>query len=186
MTDDAPPDAPKPKRRGKAPPARPTPTSTGGRTALTPEIANAIARAVEGGSPLKYAALAAGITTACVHDWEARGAAGEEPFAEFVHILARARAKGIVAALQGVKDGTLVSGKSDWKALREWLATIAPEEFAPTSTIEVKVRGEAVAHVLRLLRGGLDPAAYNRCVDVLRSAGGGSGSDVEAGERRDH
>lgn len=178
MTDET----PQPKRRAKAPPPRPTRTSSGGKTALTPAMTAAVCDAIRGGSTYKHAAAAQGITAQTLTEWEQRGARGEEPFAAFALAVARARSEAISGAMQGVKSGVLLNGTPDWKALREWLAMIAPDEFAPTATIELKVRGQAQDDLLDRLREGLDTATYGRVLAVLVGGGGEAGAGEGSAE----
>lgn len=183
MTDDAT-QPPKPKRPRKAPPARPTPTSTGGRTALTPEITQQIIAAIETGVPMKFAAQAAGITNTSLHEWLARGADGVEPFADFAQQIACARARAVVGMVSEWRNGVTVSGKPDWHAVKDLLAAVYPDEFAPQSTVRMKLEGEVARDLLTFVRESISAGAYAELEAAI--ARFGSGGDPAGDERRDH
>jgi hypothetical protein len=75
----------------------------GRRSLLSPAVRTALIEAIEGGAFDWVAAEAAGISRRTFYDWMKRGEAGEEPFAELVGVLRRARATARVGAERTVR-----------------------------------------------------------------------------------
>lgn len=82
--------------------------------------------------PKKYAGAAAGVDYTTIHEWEERGAKGEEPFATFARAMKDARSQHIAMRLQQIE-----SGKGDWKRHAWLLERLEPMTFGPTSRTQV-------------------------------------------------
>lgn len=111
-----------------ASPAKPT-----GRPAkCTPEIIARVCAEVARGMPKKYAGALVGVHYTTLHEWEERGAKGEEPFATFARALADARAQHIAMRLEAIERG-----EGDWKRQAWLLERLEPTLFGPTSRTQV-------------------------------------------------
>ena len=94
---------------------------------LTPETQTTICNAVEAGTPLKYAAVYAGVGESTIYSWMSK-ANGPKPaahFVEFKEAVQRAQARSVtrlVAIIMRAAD-------SDWRAASWLLERRAPEHF---------------------------------------------------------
>lgn len=162
----------------RAPALRGAQTATG-HTACTPEVIKAISDAVGNGVPLKFAAQAAGIGHTTLYGWLDRGKSGEQPFANFAEQIACARARAVVDMVGEWRNGVTVSGKPDWHAVKDLLAAVYPDEFAPTSTVRMKLEGEVARDLLTFIRGSVSESAYAELEAAV--ARFGSGGDPAVG-----
>jgi hypothetical protein len=76
---------------------------TGRRCLLSPEVRAALIEAIAGGAFDWVAAEAAGIGRRTFYDWMRRGEAGEQPFAELLTAVRRARAEARVGAERTIR-----------------------------------------------------------------------------------
>jgi hypothetical protein len=158
------------------PPGRPRGTGK-----LTDETAEAILTAVEQGSYLKIAALAAGVSESTLHRWLADGAdaqrradagdtldEGDERYRDFRESVTRAQAKAetlLVASWQAAAFGP----DGDWRAARDMLARMAPERWAGVTRVQMTTEeterrlDDAVAEALLAL--GMTPDADDELLD---------------------
>ena len=97
------------------------------RTKLTPETQTAICNAVEAGTPLKYAAVFAGVGESTIYRWMQRAqAADPDPeCVEFREAVQRAQARSVTRLVAIVTR----AADQDWKAAKWLLETRAPEFF---------------------------------------------------------
>lgn len=79
------------------------------------------------GLPAKYAGPACGISAALFFDWQARGRAGEQPFAELLERIKVAKAQRIRALRQCIMDE--VEKEKGWNAAAWDLQRVAPEYY---------------------------------------------------------
>lgn len=94
---------------------------------LTPEVTDAIVRAVEAGTPIKYAAGYAGISEATVHRWMAAGekSGSAAKYREFCEQVRRASARSVTRLVARVAQ----AADNDWRAAAWLLTRRAPQEF---------------------------------------------------------
>lgn len=133
-------------------------------TKLTPELQNTIARYVNAGANVPRACVAAGLSWNTAKEWLARGRAGDEPYADFVHAIEQAKAAWAV----GIAMRITSAGKQDWKA-DAWAAERRLKEYAPPtvrSQINVEVDAQYRA-LLTLLEGEISPSAYAEVLAAL-------------------
>ncbi|MFA7295837.1 MAG: hypothetical protein WC211_01460 [Dehalococcoidia bacterium] len=154
----------------------------GRKTALTPEVFDAIVTSLVNGSTLEAAAAAAGIGTATVHEWIARGLGTDERpstplYAEFADAVTRAREQAVHVAMNAVFiAGTVGIGGQppDPKMAVEWLRLAEPRRFTKRIALdvgEVMKRAEEVARELGL--EGHAESIRERAEQILAAAGGG-------------
>lgn len=184
MTDDAP--QPPKGKRPKRQPMRPTATASGGHTACTPEVTEAIARRVEQLVPFKYACEAEGISRTSGQAWLAKGESGEQPYADFLQAITRAHARGVAGDVERVGRGVSPTGKPDWKAPAQRLKWADQDAFGDKVEVSVKAQDEAMLHVLQRAREILDPEVYPGAFAALLGGLRGEGSGEPDGARRDH
>jgi hypothetical protein len=96
-------------------------------TKLTPEVREAIVKAVRAGAPRSLAARAAGVSEATLHRWLAQGRdEGKGPRHELVKEIEQAEAKAHMHAVAC----WLSAMKSDWRACESYLARRDPEQWS--------------------------------------------------------
>lgn len=134
------------------------------------------------GAPLDIACAAEGVSRQNVEQWRARADAGSEPHLHFVAEVTRARARFISQRVTNIAEAGFVAGDDgggDWKA-DAWLAErLDPEHFAPSQTIVLKAKDEAVKTIMAALQAGLAPAAFAEVVSVLGRDDEGDAEHVE-------
>lgn len=83
-----------------------------GTTLLTPEVEAGVCAAIEKSVPLKYAALANGISERTLHEWLRRGENGEAPYDAFAAAVECAKGKAVVS----LTDKALAGGAGSSQA----------------------------------------------------------------------
>jgi len=140
-----------------------------------PGLADAILEDIrETGIPPKIAAGAHGVSRQVWEGWERRAAEGAEPYHSFLSEVARAcdlaevqmvrELRRLPVTERGTADGAQA------RALQWALERLRSETYG--QRIDVRVRGEALKHVLTRLREGLDPATLARVLAVLADDSG--------------
>lgn len=152
----------------------------GRHTKLTKAVHACIVEALEEGAPLRLAAELAGVSEDTVREWIARGEGRDHRpsapvYAGFARAVAGARARGEEALLSRVRSGVLGSPEMphDWRASAWLLERTRPEQYGQTVQVRAKVDAE-LQGILDRLGAGLDPATFERVVELL--------SDGEPGE----
>lgn len=93
---------------------------------LTAKVSKIICDAIRAGNYPSVACRAAHISLDSLARWRKRGAAGEEPFAQFLRDLQQAEDDHEVAAVKAVHR----AGKQDWRAHLEILSRRHPERWS--------------------------------------------------------
>ncbi len=150
-------------------------------TSLTPAVRDAIVAEVEKGATLEVAAECSGFHQATLYEWMQRGRAGEEPFAEFAESVTRARARCKADMLRAISTAVTPGefGVDDWKA-RAWILE-RTDRAGFGVKVEVMQRVEGTFRdVIERLRAELDPATYQRVVEIMSRALAGSGAGEDS------
>lgn len=138
--------------------------------ATAPTLA-AIVEHVRGGLRIAAAAAREGVTPPDLSHWRRAAEQGRQPFATFFNDVARAEADFEASMLTSIRTQATQRGddpaQEDWKARAWLLERTRPAEYAPSQTLVVKARGEAVAQIMEALQAGLTPAAFAEVVSVL-------------------
>lgn len=137
-------------------------------TSLTPEVQEAICKALRAGNYLEQAASAGGIHRDTLRSWMQRGATGEEPFAEFLGAVKEAEDKGERLLLRQVRAGVDNWQSRAWVLERRW-----PKRWA--ARVRQAVTEELDAFTDRLQRR-LDDATYRKVLDASREDAPGEGA----------
>ena len=121
-------------------------------TKLTPEVQATICNAVEAGTPLKYAAVYAGIGESTIYSWMAKAEAPKAAphFVEFKEAVQRAQARSVtrlVAIITRAAD-------NDWRAASWLLERRAPEYFITAEKAADLEAARARAEVAKAEAGG--------------------------------
>jgi len=136
-------------------------------TKLTPETQDTICQALAAGTPLKYAAVYAGVGISTVHNWVARADGDGGIYAEFRDAIRRAQARSVTRLVAQI--ATAAQG-GDWRAAAWLLERRAPEEFvAPEKRADLDA-SRAKAEVTRAEADG-----KLRYLDRRRAREAGSG-----------
>jgi hypothetical protein len=98
----------------------------GRRTLCTPEKTKELCKFISGACTIKTSCEACGVSEKSFHEWIARAAAGEQPFAQFCEALTRAKGQGKAKLVKSIIDS------GDWRAWLEMLARVYPSEYART------------------------------------------------------
>ena len=137
-------------------------------TSLTSEVMKVIIEAVEGGNYRATAAAAAGVHRNRMAEWEKRGEAGEEPYAEFACALQMAEAKAEMTLLRELRSAQPgvpgVSGADVWTT-KAW---ILERRFASRWCARVK---QQVAEAVETMTDKLKhkPELHKAVLDVLEA-----------------
>lgn len=158
-----------------------------------PGLTERIAGRVRGGAHPFSAAGAEGVPERTFSRWMARGESeaeqeDETPYARLWLAVTRARSEAVASSEAELHDPLPCGedGRADntrVNAKHKWLAANEPERWG--QKIDVRVRSEAVEHVLDRLRTGLDPATYERVLECL-AHGEGPGTAGEDAQERLH
>lgn len=161
------------KGAGRAPTGRPP----GRPTKLTPELQAKVVKLVRAGNYAETAALSVGITVATWTSWCARGREGEEPYAEFLAAIMRARAEAEIALLRRVEEGDPQgTGFGTGRAALTILERTRPKRFAA----HVRVHQEELANrFLDIAERALPREHFRALVEAIAVA---EGSDEPAGD----
>jgi hypothetical protein len=81
---------------------------------------------IAGACTIKTSCEACGVSEKSFHEWIARGATGEQPFAQFREALTRAKGRAKTKLVKSIIDS------GDWRARLEILARVYPSEYART------------------------------------------------------
>ena len=87
-------------------------TMLGRPTICTPEVIEAVREAMEMGATQTIAQDYAGISSTAWHEWMAKGATGQQPYADFAAAVKASKGKGAIRNLGIIKD----AAPNDWKA----------------------------------------------------------------------
>jgi hypothetical protein len=138
-------------------------------TECTPEAIEKIAATVEEGLSLADAAALNGLDENTLKLWQKNARQGREPYSSFLTAVTRARANAKRKAVGGVRSGTMMNGKADWKAEAWWLERFYPGEFGPQQVVAVKVEQELEKVVDRLeaVRAKLGEESYNLVCNAI-------------------
>lgn len=140
-------------------------------TSLTPEVHALVVEAIRKGNYKRTAAQLAGICEKTLYNWEERGAAGEEPFAEFLQAVKSAEAEAETKLLeeirtaQGSIPGEGGRGPDLWQSKAWILERRWPKRWA--ARVRQAVTEELDAFTDRLQRR-LDEATYRKVLDASR------------------
>lgn len=151
-------------------------------TSLTPEVHDAIIDSIRKGNYRSTAAAAAGVHRNRMAEWEGRGEAGEEPYAEFACALQKAEAEAessLLAEIRGAQPSVTGEGGHGadlWQAKAWMMERRWPKRWA--QRVRQAVTEELDAFTDRLQRR-LDDATYRKVLDASREDASG-----EAGESR--
>lgn len=136
-------------------------------TKLTPDVHAKIVGLLRAGNYVETAAAAAGVDARNVRRWLARGARGEEPFAQFARDVdaaqGEAEARDVIMLGKAAESG-------EWRAAAFRLERRHPERWG--QRIEMRVKEQAVEQVLDVLRTRLDPETYERVLAALAESEG--------------
>jgi hypothetical protein len=94
-------------------------------TDLTEALSIEVARHLIDGCSIADACALTGIGESTYHQWVARGAAGESPFAEFAELTRAARAEGRQHHVRAIRSATA----DDWKAAAWFLERSDPANW---------------------------------------------------------
>lgn len=114
------------------------PRTTGRPTVYTPAKADTIVAAIGRGLPFETACRLAKVSDTAGHVWMDRGAAGEEPYAEFRERVEHAEAEAISGLFERVEDPR-------WKLERRWprlFGKSAESDVQPTVAVQVNFGGD--------------------------------------------
>lgn len=112
-------------------------------TKCTPETTAAICASIRKGMPKCQAAALAGVNVKNVEDWQAKGAAGDDPYADFARQYAEARADRVQQLIAVIEEGARAYDagpghvKADWKAAAWLLEKGEPLLFGSRAKVEV-------------------------------------------------
>lgn len=100
-------------------------------TKLTPELQDQMCNVLRTGVFIDAACHYVGISPATYYNWTDRGRAGEEPFAEFLEAVEKARASATVRALTLVQK----AAEDSWQAAAWYLERSHPDQFGRRTNI---------------------------------------------------
>lgn len=156
---------------------------------VDPDLTERIAERVRTGSTPHEAAGAEGVPGRTFSRWLSHGENEAEhgatsPYSALWLAIARARAEAIATAESEMRQPIAdADGRTDGArvgAVHKWLAANAREKWG--AQVDVRIRSEAVEHVLERLRAGLDPATYERVLECLAGGEGESAAQGDAGD----
>jgi hypothetical protein len=129
--------------------------NAGRPTLCRPALVERIYSAVREGVTRRAAALACGVSSRTFHNWITRGAAGEQPFLQFVQRIERAEAEW-----QGeLEIQILEAGKRDWRAAAWLLERRCAAEYSTRERAQHGDRDadpQKVEHVIRWVTPGTE------------------------------
>lgn len=129
---------------------------------FTLELAATICKVIRRGNFREMACAQVGISSQTLRNWLRRGAAGEEPFAQFSLDLLLAESVSEDALITGIR----LQGQKDWKALA-WIAERAySQRWGYKAQAQVDVQKE-VARVLETIHKVLGPEDATRVFTAL-------------------
>ncbi|MFW6087077.1 MAG: hypothetical protein ACODAG_07730 [Myxococcota bacterium] len=108
----------------------------------------------------------------------ARGASGEQPYADFLEAIEMARLRFEETLVEQVRAGTNAAGNPDWRASAWLLERRFPETWGQTVQVTAKVDAELRA-ALERLRTQLDPATFRRVAQILAEEPDAATKDIE-------
>src|SRR5678815_1727953 len=126
-------------------------------TSLTPEVQEAICKALRAGNYRETAAQAAGIHRHTLRNWIIRGEAGEAPFAEFLAAAEKAEAMGERRLLREIRKGVDGWQARSWSLERRW-----PSRWSGRVRVTVSDHVDQLTGKLRS-----DPGLHRKVVGVL-------------------
>ena len=98
----------------------------GRKTLCTPEMTRRLCKFITGACTIKTTCEACGVSEKSFYEWIARGAGGEQPFAQFRASVTRARGVAKAKIVRSILDFP------DWRAKLEILARVFPDEYGRT------------------------------------------------------
>ncbi len=107
-------------------------------TKLTPEVQEAICKALERGEVHVHAAEHGGISETTYYEWRTRGEEGEQPFAEFLEATTRAEAKGRRLVFEKIRQHAV----NDWRAGAWLLERRYPQYYGRAARVDLKVESK--------------------------------------------
>lgn len=131
---------------------------------FTPNITDAILKAVRNGVTETAAAEAVGIHRDTLTNWKRLGERGNESYSAFFNDLARARAEAEVSLVVVVMEAALVD--KDPKVALEVLARRNPEEWGRKDVVEQRV-DKKVQDLLETVRGQVSADAFQQFVVAI-------------------
>ncbi len=126
-------------------------------TSLTPDVQAIVVEAIGRGLYRETAAQLAGVVRKTLWNWEQRGEAGEEPYAEFFHAIKKAEAQAESDVIDGVRAGCEGWQSKAWIAERRW-----PSRWSGRVRVTVNDHVDALTAKLRS-----DPELHRKVSDVL-------------------
>lgn len=139
-------------------------------TSLTPEVQAIVVEAIGRGLYRETAAALAGVSRRSLNNWEDRGATGEEPYAEFLHVMKKAEASAESIVIDGVRAGCEGWQSKAWIAERRW-----PARWGGRVRLTVN---EELANVLKRIEAKLDPETFAKVIDATREDAPGASSNA--------
>lgn len=131
---------------------------------LTPQLQNRILKLIEAGCFADDAAFEVGISEATYHDWLRRGRLAEQPYADFLEAVTRARAKArnvrVKRMLRGDSEGRSFGAG---RASLEYLSRTQPKRWSQRVSVKVE---EELGDFLDKLERELDRETYLKVLSV--------------------
>jgi hypothetical protein len=116
-----------------------TASKKGRPSELTSALQAHLCELLESAVPILVACSSAGIAASTYHSWRARGASGEQPFADFLAATSRARQRAKIALLTVIQE----AAPTDWRAASWLLQKMIPahqwqEESPPPPVVTIE------------------------------------------------